>query len=283
VKIQEIVKELELNYGTFPRQAVEAAIANRERITPELLRIIEEATQNVEALYYRERYMAHLYAMYLLAQFRERRAYPLIVDFFSIPGEITLDMTGDFVTESLGRVLASVSWGDTSLMEKLIENEAANEWVRGAALRGLVTLVACGEKSREEVMAYYQSLFRGRLAREYSHVWDGLLSCSTELYPEEVYEDIEQAFEDDLVDETFIDLEWVRERLAVGKEAVLSDLKRGRSHELIEDTVGEMEWWACFRPPRQEYVPSSKKKVGRNEPCPCGSGKKYKRCCGSKR
>jgi uncharacterized protein YecA (UPF0149 family) len=21
-------------------------------------------------------------------------------------------------------------------------------------------------------------------------------------------------------------------------------------------------------------------KVGRNEPCPCGSGKKYKRCCG---
>ena len=22
------------------------------------------------------------------------------------------------------------------------------------------------------------------------------------------------------------------------------------------------------------------KKVGRNEPCPCGSGKKYKQCCG---
>jgi len=21
-------------------------------------------------------------------------------------------------------------------------------------------------------------------------------------------------------------------------------------------------------------------KVGRNDPCPCGSGKKYKRCCG---
>jgi uncharacterized protein YecA (UPF0149 family) len=21
------------------------------------------------------------------------------------------------------------------------------------------------------------------------------------------------------------------------------------------------------------------KKVGRNDPCPCGSGKKYKRCC----
>ena len=27
-------------------------------------------------------------------------------------------------------------------------------------------------------------------------------------------------------------------------------------------------------------VKRSSKKVGRNDPCPCGSGKKYKRCCG---
>ncbi len=25
---------------------------------------------------------------------------------------------------------------------------------------------------------------------------------------------------------------------------------------------------------------AAEKKVGRNEPCPCGSGKKYKKCCG---
>ena len=25
----------------------------------------------------------------------------------------------------------------------------------------------------------------------------------------------------------------------------------------------------------------AEKKIGRNEPCPCGSGKKYKKCCGS--
>jgi len=24
----------------------------------------------------------------------------------------------------------------------------------------------------------------------------------------------------------------------------------------------------------------SGEKVGRNDPCPCGSGKKYKKCCG---
>ncbi len=30
----------------------------------------------------------------------------------------------------------------------------------------------------------------------------------------------------------------------------------------------------------QERVASSDKKIARNEPCPCGSGKKYKQCCG---
>ena len=27
--------------------------------------------------------------------------------------------------------------------------------------------------------------------------------------------------------------------------------------------------------------PAFGRKVGRNEPCPCGSGRKYKRCCGA--
>lgn len=30
----------------------------------------------------------------------------------------------------------------------------------------------------------------------------------------------------------------------------------------------------------QKTVVRDKPKVGRNEPCPCGSGKKYKKCCG---
>jgi preprotein translocase subunit SecA len=30
----------------------------------------------------------------------------------------------------------------------------------------------------------------------------------------------------------------------------------------------------------QAQGPKSVRKVGRNDPCPCGSGKKYKKCCG---
>lgn len=33
---------------------------------------------------------------------------------------------------------------------------------------------------------------------------------------------------------------------------------------------------------RSKTVVNTEEKVGRNDPCPCGSGKKYKKCCGAK-
>ena len=35
-----------------------------------------------------------------------------------------------------------------------------------------------------------------------------------------------------------------------------------------------------IRPGQKQQPVSVEKKVGRNEPCPCGSGKKYKKCHG---
>lgn len=34
-----------------------------------------------------------------------------------------------------------------------------------------------------------------------------------------------------------------------------------------------------FEPVQQPFVRQTPK-IGRNDPCPCGSGKKYKKCCG---
>ena len=38
---------------------------------------------------------------------------------------------------------------------------------------------------------------------------------------------------------------------------------------------------AAVNSARRESVTAGKAKIGRNAPCPCGSGKKYKRCCGA--
>ncbi len=35
-------------------------------------------------------------------------------------------------------------------------------------------------------------------------------------------------------------------------------------------------------PPPVETIKNADGGLGRNDPCPCGSGKKYKKCCGRK-
>jgi preprotein translocase subunit SecA len=106
-------------------------------------------------------------------------------------------------------------------------------------------------------------------------------------------------------------LQWsdVEEAASLGSEGVIERLTRQGFH-LISDVVKEMEWWACFSkeprrnggraassaslsswpaPPVQasnSLAPQTlgrrtQPKVGRNDLCPCGSGKKYKKCCGA--
>jgi len=38
---------------------------------------------------------------------------------------------------------------------------------------------------------------------------------------------------------------------------------------------------ALFALAKARHTPVRTMRIGRNEPCPCGSGRKYKRCCGS--
>lgn len=61
-------------------------------------------------------------------------------------------------------------------------------------------------------------------------------------------------------------------------------------HEAKADWLYNLEEWAGLfddekrKQIRKDYNKSKQvikpKKIGRNEPCPCGSGKKYKKCCG---
>jgi hypothetical protein len=287
MKIEAILQELEHLTGRFPRQAVEAAIANQEAITPHLLQVLEDAAGDIDRLIAEQDYMLPHYAFYLLAQFRETRAYPLLVQLFATPGETIMDVAGDFVTEDLGRVLASVSDGDMAPMKRLIEDPQVNEYVRNAAMGGMLTLLVEGVVPRETVIAYFGELFRGKLERTYSFAWDGLVSNSTRLYPEELWPDIQQAFADGLVDEVdHIDLPFAERALSEGKTATLAWLDKNPHYHFVNDIVRELGSWACFQPPPPPpslRPATQRKKVGRNAPCPCGSGKKYKYCCGKRR
>src|SRR2546423_1346981 len=67
----EILRQFERATGKFAQAAVEAAVARREEVAPQLLRILEETVDWAAEIDAEGDYMAHLYAMFLLAQFRE--------------------------------------------------------------------------------------------------------------------------------------------------------------------------------------------------------------------
>ena len=55
-----------------------------------------------------------------------------------------------------------------------------------------------------------------------------------------------------------------------------------RHHELAEFRRIDKRWYYHDgRVRKGETVVRDEPKIGRNDPCPCGSGKKYKKCCGS--
>jgi preprotein translocase subunit SecA len=61
-------------------------------------------------------------------------------------------------------------------------------------------------------------------------------------------------------------------------ESLIASIQHDVVHTIYKVSIDKKEAPAQ-RQPQKVAVPAGKK-VGRNEPCPCGSGKKYKHCCG---
>ena len=70
--------------------------------------------------------------------------------------------------------------------------------------------------------------------------------------------------------------------LAVDDSTLLPDETRAVIVEELPAIVRRIaSFWRNPPAPPSRKLPSRSVKIGRNEPCPCGSGKKYKRCCGA--
>ena len=47
-----------------------------------------------------------------------------------------------------------------------------------------------------------------------------------------------------------------------------------------KEIYSEEELKKLYKEQKESTTIRKEKKIGRNDPCPCGSGKKYKKCCG---
>src|SRR5687768_8402546 len=113
-----IVKELRGSPQIFPKKALKAAVGAPHEATPGLIRILGQTLADarkgdlpVDA--------GPLHAMFLLAQFRESAALPVVLRLFSLPGEDVLDLVGEVFDHDLHRILASLARGDTRPIERL--------------------------------------------------------------------------------------------------------------------------------------------------------------------
>lgn len=132
-------------------------MARKEEMVPELLRILEEAVANPTAP--RDpTYFAVIYALFLLAQFREKAAYPLIARLIVNERSVLESLIGYVATDGLESIFASVAHGDAEPIKAIVEDETVDEYVRSAALRSLVVSCVEGEMERDELVAYFLSL-----------------------------------------------------------------------------------------------------------------------------
>lgn len=73
--------------------------------------------------------------------------------------------------------------------------------------------------------------------------------------------------------------------LAFDTEKLYKNMVEARAEWLYElpqwnDIYDEETRRRLFLEQRKSGIIRKEKKIGRNDPCPCGSGKKYKKCCG---
>lgn len=83
---------------------------------------------------------------------------------------------------------------------------------------------------------------------------------------------------DDVTEDTAIDFQIDFEKLFFNM--LKADAQYLYTLEQWNDVLDEEKMTSIVKDYKRSKTVVKEKKVGRNDPCPCGSGKKYKHCCG---
>jgi hypothetical protein len=130
-----------------------------------------------------------------------------------------------------------------------------------------------------------------------SYVWVGWQRAIAHLGFDELVSLVEKAFDrgwiarGELSPRDFHDTLRALRQVAEPTEVFDTHIREGRR---LDNTVRHLTGWAAFRReenrPRRVVMPATapasdkpirqrNRDVGRNDPCPCGSGEKFKKCC----
>jgi len=164
-------------------------------------------------------------------------------------------------------------------------------------------------KTREEILSCFHRLFEGKIERTPSSTWGDLARFCAHLQLTELQPNIAAAYAEGLIPTDYVPEAEIRDLFELDPEAsVVQALDQLEGSPLIDDPIHELladdeyddggwgsegDWdkpvtvsdpFLSSQPvlPKvisPEPIRRDQPKIGPNTPCPCGSGRKYKKCC----
>jgi hypothetical protein len=296
--VQQILEHLTDDDG-LPVEAIRAAEADRAAAVPVFLQAVEDYVAGVEAA--RSKPWPIFFIFHLMGSWREKSAYQPLARLLSLPGDEVDRVLGGAITETTHRVMAAVFDSDPRPLYDVILNENADEFVRSRVLEVLAMVTLRGELAREELAQFLRSCFTKFQDEPGCFVWNGWQSAVAFLRLEELTPLVKEAFDEQWIDPSWLEYRHFLEDFRIAVEQPDAPFANPDEYALFGDTIEELSTWYCFS---ERYLQAKKrsaekgterrtpiwsseqgqavnpfKDVGRNDPCPCGSGKKFKKCC----
>ncbi|MEO1524705.1 MAG: DUF1186 domain-containing protein [Planctomycetota bacterium] len=301
-RLDSMIDQLVNSIDEIPEAECDLARQHAAQVTPFLIKLIDDATRDArQGLVIDDN--AHCYATYLLAEFEAAEAWPVVRDMLSLPGELVFDLFGDAVTEHFSQIIASLIGSQFDCVDELLANDDVNLFVRWSAIDALACKLRDGlitpEAYRDRLARYFQ-----KALERHDEIAGYILLRMRPVGVGAMLPEIEKAYTKGIIDPDIISLEELSESPA--DEKPLGEL----FHQLCtrEQLLSEFACFAFYAdeepafdaagslPPlpldwideteevgdNETTIRNLDLKVGRNEKCPCGSGKKYKKCCGSR-
>jgi uncharacterized protein YecA (UPF0149 family) len=216
-----------------------------------------------------------LHAVHVLALIKSQDALELLLDTMRYRGE---DLS-DWLTENIPALLVAFGEGAVERLKEFSSDETLEAFVRGTAADALTVLAKKYPSYEDEVKSHLIELLNSTGDATFAGIAADALAT---FHDPSVMPEIRRAFEEGRVDESFIDEEEMEEIVnGVYTDMDENDFKRYTRSPLDHFSRENIEYlhFINYAGKEETRTGSKKEKIGRNEPCPCGSWKKYKKCC----
>jgi uncharacterized protein YchJ len=227
-----------------------------------------------------------IHAIHILALIKSKAALSLLLDTIRYRGFELYD----WLTENVSSLL--VAFGEDAIepLKEFTRDETLEPFARGTATTALVFLSRNKPSYKNGVVKHLIELLNTTRDITFASL---IIQDLARFHDMTVMPEIHRAFEEGRIMEIFMTEEDVESRIKRSDDD--EDLKRNtrdplehfsrESIESLDDHSSKSDEedfsWIGEDDPESEMDDEiiRKEKIGRNEPCPCGSGKKYKKCC----